>query len=142
MLEGVTPQATVESVGDVRAISGKSIIISDKATGLSGAFYITSDTHTFSDGVHTMSLELAWHNVMESVDTGSGKKKVKADLKNSAKCYYLDGSNVYHSSASCTACKGKKTKRSTVGAMKKIRITSGKNKGRRKYKPCSRCWET
>lgn len=140
MLVGVTKQASIESIGDVKAISGYSIEIDDKATGLSGTFFITSDSHTFADGVHTMSLELSWGNEMEvGKDDSDSKKK---ELTNSAKCYYLDGSSVFHSMTSCPACKGKKTKKSTVAKMKKIKITKGKNKGKRKYKACSKCWET
>lgn len=141
LLEGITKEASIEAVGDVRAVSGYSIEIDDKAAGLSGTFYIVSDTHTFSDGIHTMSLELAWKNVMEEgaeSEADSGKK----ELENRAACYYLDGSSVYHSSTSCSSCKGKAAKKSTVAKMKKIKIAKGKNKGRRKYKACSRCWIT
>lgn len=139
---GITKEASVEAIGDIRCISGYGVKIKDKATGLTGTFYITSDTHTFENGVHTMSLELSWQNTQEegaSIENGTGKKT----LKNAAKCYYFDGSSVYHSSKSCSACKGheKALKSSTVAAMKKIKITSGKNKGKRKYKPCSKCWE-
>lgn len=52
MLEGVSKEANVSAIGDVRAKAGYSIKIQDKATGLSGKFYITSDSHTFEGG-HT-----------------------------------------------------------------------------------------
>ena len=140
MLVGITKEANIESTGDIKAISGYSIQIDDKATGLSGKFYIKSDTHTFADGVHTMSLELSYENVMESgADYEGTKKKV---LANNEKCYYLASSSVYHASTSCSACKGKKPKKTTVANIKKIKITSGKNKGKRKFKPCSKCWMT
>lgn len=61
-LVGVTKEASIVAVGDVRAISGYSIIIRDKGTGLRGVFYITDDVHTFENGVHTMSLGLSWRN--------------------------------------------------------------------------------
>lgn len=141
LLAGITKEATVEAIGNVKAISGYSIEICDKAAGLSGTFYITGDTHTFSDGVHTMSLELAWKNEMETgaeTEEDSGKK----ELRNNAKCYYLEGASTYHSSASCSACKGKSAVESTVSEMKKIKIERGKNKGKRKYKACSKCWMT
>nr|DAP94095.1 MAG TPA: 43 kDa tail protein [Caudoviricetes sp.] len=140
-LVGVTKEASIESIGDIRAISGKSIIIRDNAAGLSGTFFIKSDTHTFSDGTHTMKLDLSWKNEMEE-GTSTSKASGKKELTNSAKCYYLSGSTVYHSSATCSACKGKKTAKSTVAKMKQKKITKGKNKGKRKYKPCSRCWTT
>ena len=66
MLNGTTREATVEALGDIRAMSGFSIVIKDPATGLSGTFYITSDSHTFSENNHIMTLELAWKDTMES----------------------------------------------------------------------------
>lgn len=68
MLEGVTKEASVSAIGDVRAKAGYSIKIQDKATGLSGKFYIISDSHTFEGGTHTMTLSLAWRNEKESVN--------------------------------------------------------------------------
>lgn len=67
MLTGITKSASVDALGDLRAISGYSINIKDKSTGLVGAFFIVNDTHTFEGGNHTMSLELAFKNTMESV---------------------------------------------------------------------------
>lgn len=141
MFVGVTKEASVEAIGNIKAISGRSIVIKDKATGLSGTFYITSDTHTFSGDTHMMTLELSWTNERESGNPETKTDKMKNPLTNKSKCYYLDGSSVYHSSTSCVACKGKKTKSSTVAEMKKIKLASGENKGKRKYKPCSKCWE-
>lgn len=146
MLVGITRTASIEAVGDIRAVSGKSIVISDKATGLSGTFFITSDSHTFQNGVHTMSLGITWNNTMEDgAETESdsdSEKSSKPSVANSATCYYLSGSSVYHSSTSCTACKGKSTTKTTVAQIKTIKIKSGKNKGKRKYKACSKCWNT
>ena len=83
-------EASVEAIGNINAVAGKSIEIKDKATGLVGTFYIASDTHVFENGVHTMSLELSWKNVMEEgADTVSSKEKNKKSLTNSSKCYYL-----------------------------------------------------
>jgi len=143
LLVGITKEATVEAIGDVRAISGRSITILDKATGLFGKFYITSDSHTFENGVHTMSLSLSWNNEMEETNANSTKDKGKKEITNKANAYYLDGSSVYHSSKSCTACKGKNNiKTSSVAELKKIKVEKGKNKGKRKYKACAKCWIT
>ena len=65
MLFGTTREAAIEALGDIRAMSGFSIKIKDPATGLEGKFFITSDTHTFQNNVHTMSLSLAWKDTME-----------------------------------------------------------------------------
>lgn len=141
MMVGITQEASIDAIGDVRAVSGTSIDINDPATGLTGTFFITSDTHVFSNGVHTMKLGLSWDNEMEA-GAETVEENGKKELANSAKCYYLESSSVYHSSTACSSCKGKNTKKTTVGKIKKIKITSGKNKGKRKYKACSKCWMT
>lgn len=66
MLEGIAKEGSIEAIGDIRAISGYSLQIQDKATGLKGEFWIETDTHTWTNGIHTMSLELSFRNVMES----------------------------------------------------------------------------
>lgn len=143
MIVGVTKEASVSAIGNVKAISGYSIEINDAATGLKGKFYITDDSHTFENGSHMMSLGLSWKNEMDEgaevsdQTKGNDKKKVT----NSSKCYYLENATTYHSAKDCSACKGKSTKKSTVAKMKKIKITKGKNKGKRKYKACSKCWD-
>jgi hypothetical protein len=67
MLVGVTEEATIEAIGHIECVAGKALKISDKALGLTGKFYITGDTHTFQNGIHTMTLELSWTNTMEVV---------------------------------------------------------------------------
>ena len=137
LLTGIVKEASVEAIGNINAVAGKSIEIKDKATGLVGTFYIASDTHIFENGAHAMTLELVWKNTMEQgADTVSAKVNTKKSLTNASKCYYLPTSNYYHSFANCSACKGKKINTSTVAKMKKIKNT----KGKRKYKACPRCW--
>lgn len=140
LLKGVTKEASIEALGDVRAISGRSIVINDKATGLKGTFYISSDTHSFSNGTHTMSLDLTWVNEMESGAEETKDDTNKKQITNDAVCYYLENSKVYHSTTECNSCKNK-AKKSTVAELKKILITKGTNKGARKYRPCAKCWE-
>lgn len=74
LLVGITKEASVEALGNVACTAGKSIQIRDKATGIVGKFYITSDSHSFHDGIHTMKLELSQKNVME---TGAKAEKIK-----------------------------------------------------------------
>ena len=64
--EGVTKEANVSAVGDIRVVAGYSLTIKDKATGLTGKFYITSYNYTFENGTHIMRFDLVWKNVMES----------------------------------------------------------------------------
>lgn len=78
MLVGITKEASVEAIGDVRAVAGKALVIHDSAAGIKGIFYISSDSHTFQNGVHTMSLELNYANTMEEgADEEKEKKKKK-----------------------------------------------------------------
>lgn len=83
LLVGIKKEATVEAIGKLGAISGKSIKISDKAVGLTGKFYIAEDTHTFENGTHMMTLNLVWDNAMEEgADvTKDESKKKKAEKK-------------------------------------------------------------
>lgn len=74
LLVGVTKEASVSALGNVACIAGRSLKIRDKATGLTGKFYIASDSHTFENGIHTMSLELSYSNKMEE---GATEEEIK-----------------------------------------------------------------
>lgn len=65
-LAGLEKTASLSAIGDIRCVSGYGIRINDTDSGLTGTFWIENDTHTFENGVHTMSLELAFKNVMET----------------------------------------------------------------------------
>ena len=64
----VTKSATIEALGNIKCISGKALIIQDNATGLYGTFWILSDSHTWENGINTMSLELEFKNVSETYE--------------------------------------------------------------------------
>jgi hypothetical protein len=49
----------VDFIGDVNCITGNVIEIHDEVTDVIGKYYITSDTHTFSEGTYKMSLQLS-----------------------------------------------------------------------------------
>ncbi|WP_257153586.1 XkdQ/YqbQ family protein [Priestia megaterium] len=50
----------IEALGIPQVISGSSILVRESMTGISGAFYVVTDTHNFQpDGYHTMSLTLS-----------------------------------------------------------------------------------
>lgn len=72
---GIEKTASVEALGDIRAVSGKAIQIKDKITGLTGKFWIETDSHSWSDGKHVMSLDLAFKNIMETISVSSEEKK-------------------------------------------------------------------
>lgn len=66
LFKGAEQSASVSGVpNDFRAVSGYSLIVQESDTGLYGAFYIESDTHTFSNGKAEMQLTLSFENVMD-----------------------------------------------------------------------------
>ena len=65
MLIGVSKESSVEAIGNIKCISGYAVKIKDSLTGLTGKFWINTDSHTWSNGVHTMSLNLAFKNIMD-----------------------------------------------------------------------------
>lgn len=79
ILKGVDKSASVEALGNILAISGKAIKIKDTGTGLTGKFWIETDEHTWENGVHKMTLELTFQNLMESVSVSEADNKEKKE---------------------------------------------------------------
>ncbi len=65
MLQGISQEASVEALGDIKCISGYGVKIQDSITKLYGKFWIESDNHSWQNGVHTMNLDLAFKNLMD-----------------------------------------------------------------------------
>lgn len=55
-------------VADGTAVTGNAVMVKDSVTGLVGKFYIDSDTHTYQNGVHEVSLTLNFENIMDEKD--------------------------------------------------------------------------
>ena len=66
---GYEQRVTVECIGDGRLTTGRTVVL-QSATGLSGVFWIDSDTHRWSGGNYTASLTLNLRNVMYQTETG------------------------------------------------------------------------
>ena len=64
-LQGINKTANLTMIGDYRCVSGLGVIIEDSRTGLKGKFWIENDSHEWSDGIYTTTLELAFKNVMD-----------------------------------------------------------------------------
>lgn len=59
-LNKVTTESNVDALGDSSIIAGKQVVVTEKMTGLSGGFYVITDSHTYSmSGNHTMSLKVS-----------------------------------------------------------------------------------
>lgn len=74
----VAEQLTVEAMGVREVKTGTAVSLRDDMTGASGNYYVTNDTHTYSAGLHTMSLELTYTFELEQVlpDVEKEQKKV------------------------------------------------------------------
>jgi len=68
-LNKVTTESNVEALGDSSIIAGKQVVVTEKMTGLSGGFYVLTDTHTYSaNGSHTMSLKVSKTLELNEID--------------------------------------------------------------------------
>lgn len=68
---GVEQKITVNCLGDVRYITGTSVVVQEPYTGLKGLFYIDSDTHSWKNGVYTNKLVLNFRAMMDEKQSGS-----------------------------------------------------------------------
>ena len=71
----------ISAIGDINCLSCYFVQVKDSATGLSGKYWISSDTHTFENGTHKMELELRFDSLMntkEAKDEEEEKQKEEA----------------------------------------------------------------
>ena len=59
----------ISAVGDVHCLAGYYVRVQDGATGLTGKYFIKSDTHTWENGVHQMELDIAFDSIMRTVES-------------------------------------------------------------------------
>lgn len=92
----ITPSQSIKisAIGDINCLSCYFVEVKDTATGLSGKYWISSDTHTFENGTHKMELELKFDSLMDTKsakdeaeekrkeNSDEEKKQEKKDLKN------------------------------------------------------------
>lgn len=62
---------TVNVLGDVRYISGETVVAREARTGLTGVFWIDGDVHTWKNDAHYTRLTLNCRNVMATASAGS-----------------------------------------------------------------------
>lgn len=79
MLKGIEQTASIEALGDIECITGNASIIKESFTGLNGLFFIDSDTHTWENGQHTMSLGLSFENIMDYQTGGQNPADIQTD---------------------------------------------------------------
>ena len=81
MFKGVEKTFTLECVDFTGAITGAGAIVKDSSTGLSGEVWIDADTHTYQNGVGTMSLTVTLKNPPIPEEKKEEKKEEKVESK-------------------------------------------------------------
>lgn len=76
-LQDIERTLSVECLGDDTLITGKSVEITEKDTGIKGLFYIISDTHNYENGLYTTNLELSFEKVMDEQESGEKEEEKK-----------------------------------------------------------------
>lgn len=66
MFKGVEKTFTLECVNHNGAVTGAGAVVRDSSTGLSGIVWIDSDTHTWNNGIATMSLTVTLKQMMDT----------------------------------------------------------------------------
>ncbi len=65
---------TVEVDGDPALVSGQAVMVRETTAGVTGLFWIDSDTHTWKDGDYKTRLTLNFRNIMNEVSSGTEVK--------------------------------------------------------------------
>ena len=91
-LQGVDKKSTVEAIGNIACVSGRAVTILDTATQTSAEFWIKSDSHTWENGIHTMTLELSYKKTVKSTVNTSDKASSTGTEKAKANAKYKPGS--------------------------------------------------
>lgn len=68
---GLQQNLTVETMGDPRLISGNAVRLRDTGSGVTGLFWIDSDTHTWKNGQYFTKVKLNFRNIADESIAGS-----------------------------------------------------------------------
>lgn len=72
---GLKTTITVNALGDLRLITGNTVVVREPVTGTDGLFWILSDSHTWRRGIYQTRLTLSLEGLMDRQAAGSGAKK-------------------------------------------------------------------
>lgn len=75
MLKSADKTCKLSGFGDYTCITGRAVTVNDSMTGLKGLFYIDSDTHTWTNGVYTIDLDLNFKNIMNEMDVSEKQEE-------------------------------------------------------------------
>ena len=68
---GLTQKLTVETLGDPRLITGSGVLLKDTGSGVSGLFWVDSDTHTWKNKQYFTKVTLNFRNIVDNTLAGS-----------------------------------------------------------------------
>lgn len=67
--------ASLDGYGDPTCITGYGVTVTDSSTGLTGLFYIDTDSHTWENGHYKIQLNLNYKNIMNEVTAGEDEQQ-------------------------------------------------------------------
>jgi hypothetical protein len=68
---GVSQKVTLDNMGDIRCIAGNAVAVQEPYTGLSGLYWIDSDTHAWKNGLYLNKLALNFRRMMDEQEAGA-----------------------------------------------------------------------
>ena len=71
---GLKTTITVNALGDLRLITGSTVVVNEPVTGVSGLFWILSDSHNWTRNLYQTKLTLSLEALMDSQSAGSTSK--------------------------------------------------------------------
>lgn len=75
MFKSVEKTFTLNCVNHNEAVTGVGAVVRDSSTGLSGVVWIDADTHTWNNGVATMSLTVTLKQIMDTKENNTSQKE-------------------------------------------------------------------
>ncbi|HEX2924807.1 MAG TPA: hypothetical protein VHP38_00865, partial [Ruminiclostridium sp.] len=72
MLKGIERNGEIEALGNTDCITGNAVQIKECYSGIQGLFYISSDSHTWKNGLYTMALTLDFEKIC--TEEGGGQR--------------------------------------------------------------------
>lgn len=71
---GLKTTITVNVLGDLRLITGNTVVVEEPVTGIQGLFWIISDSHSWQRGIYQTKLTLSLEGLMDKQAAGSEAK--------------------------------------------------------------------
>ena len=68
---GLKTTITVNALGNLKLITGNTVVLEEPVTGICGLFWIISDSHTWKRGIHQTKLTLSLEGLMDKQTAGS-----------------------------------------------------------------------